>query len=369
MTPRPNAVRIGLFAIGGLGLLVAALLVIFGGRLFAPSERAVMHFSGSVQGLQVGAPVVFRGVRMGSVRSIGVVRDQGQYRIPVVAEIASATITDLDGRRTAGETELTLQGLVAQGLTARLVTRSLLTGQLYVDLDLRPAARAAAAAAASAQPAASAAAAVAAATATRQGGSMIEIPTAPQRLQALQEQVEALDVGRIGSDLAGTLAAARALLSGAEIKQTLSESAQAAAALARLSTTLERRVPPLAAGAQATLSRAGDAASRAGDAAVQAGQTAERVSAAADRIGAAAGRADALLAPGSPVLASVQAAADELGRSAAALRVVTTDDSASVQTLQRAMADVSRSARAVRDLAELLERQPDALLRGKRAAP
>ena len=367
MTPRPNAVRIGLFAIGGLGLLVAALLVIFGGRLFAPSERAVMHFSGSVQGLQVGAPVVFRGVRMGSVRSIGVVRDQGQYRIPVVAEIAPATITDLDGRLTAGETELTLQGLVAQGLTARLVTRSLLTGQLYVDLDLRPAARAAAAAAASAQPAASAAAAVAAAT--RQGGSMIEIPTAPQRLQALQEQVEALDVGRIGSDLAGTLAAARALLSGAEIKQTLSESAQAAAALARLSTTLERRVPPLAAGAQATLSRAGDAASRAGDAAVQAGQTAERVSAAADRIGAAAGRADALLAPGSPVLASVQAAADELGRSAAALRVVTTDDSASVQTLQRAMADVSRSARAVRDLAELLERQPDALLRGKRAAP
>lgn len=367
MTPRPNAVRIGLFAIGGLGLLVAALLVIFGGRLFAPNERAVMHFSGSVQGLQVGAPVVFRGVRMGSVRSIGVVRDQGQYRIPVVAEIAPATITDLDGRLTAGETELTLQGLVAQGLTARLVTRSLLTGQLYVDLDLRPAARAAAAAAASAQPAASAAAAVAAAT--PQGGSMIEIPTAPQRLQALQEQVEALDVGRIGSDLAGTLAAARALLSGSEIKLTLSESAQAAAALARLSTTLERRVPPLAAGAQATLSRAGDAASRAGDAAVQAGQTAERVSAAADRIGAAAGRADALLAPGSPVLASVQAAADELGRSAAALRVVTTDDSASVQTLQRAMADVSRSARAVRDLAELLERQPDALLRGKRAAP
>ena len=71
MTPRPHALRIGLFAIGGLALLVMAVASVFGGRLFADSERAVLHFNGSIYGLQIGAPVVFRGVRMGGVVSIG----------------------------------------------------------------------------------------------------------------------------------------------------------------------------------------------------------------------------------------------------------------------------------------------------------
>ena len=64
MTPRPNAARIGLFAIGALTVLVFAVALVFGGKVFMRSERAVMHFSGSVYGLQVGSPVVFRGVRL-----------------------------------------------------------------------------------------------------------------------------------------------------------------------------------------------------------------------------------------------------------------------------------------------------------------
>ena len=70
-------------------------------------------------------------------------------------------------------------------------------------------------------------------------------------------------------------------------------------------------------------------------------------------------------------MASVQRAADELARSAAALRSATSDDSASVQSVQRAMGDVSRAARSVRELADLIEQQPQSLIRGRNppAAP
>lgn len=82
-------VLIGAFVLGALVLIVAAVLASADGRLFARKDSVVMHFSGSIFGLQVGAPVVFRGVRLGSVTSIGLSYDAGQDRfsIPVVAEL------------------------------------------------------------------------------------------------------------------------------------------------------------------------------------------------------------------------------------------------------------------------------------------
>ena len=340
MTPRPNAARIGLFAIGGLALLVAAVAVVFGGRLFAQTERAVMHFSGSVHGLQVGSPVVFRGVRLGSVKSIGVVHEAGRFVVPVVAELDRDRIRTAQGGSAAGDPALALAALVERGLSAQLATQSLLTGQLYVDLDLRPGGPAVA------QPAA----------------GLVEIPTALTRFQRLQDQLDRVDLTRMTQDLSATLAAARGLVAGPELKRTLAELAQASASIARLTATLDQRAGPLAEIAQATLAQDGQAS-------VRVSTAAGRVTRAADRVGSAAERADALLTPGSPVLASVHKAADELGRSAAALRLATADDSATVQNVQRAMADVSRAARAVRELAELLEQQPQALIRGRTAAP
>jgi paraquat-inducible protein B len=327
MTPRPNAARIGLFAIGGLALLVAAVAVVLGGRLFAQTERAVMHFRGSVYGLQAGSPVVFRGVRLGSVKTIGVVHEGGHFEVPVVAELDRDRIRNLRGDSAADDPAVALSALVEHGLTAQLATQSLLTGQLYIDLDLR---------------------ASAATVAARKRDGMVEIPTSLTRFQSLQDQLDRVDLTRITQDLTATLSAARGLVAGPELKKTLAELAQASASLARLGATLDRRAAPLADAAQATLGQA---------------------SLASARVASAAARADALLTPGSPVLASVQKAADDLGRSAMALREISADDSATVQTLQRALGDVSRAARAVRELADLVEQQPQALIRGRPAAP
>lgn len=354
MTERPNATRIGLFALGGLALLFGAVVLVFGGRLWARSELAVLQFRGSVYGLQVGSPVVFRGVRLGGVRSVGVTYGDGRFAVPVVIELNRAAIRTPDDSQAATDPELALAALVEQGLTGQLATHSLLTGQLYIDLDLRPNDKAGKSSTA----------------ARRHANGLVEIPTAPNRFQSLQDQLDRIDVARMADDLVATLAAARGLLGGPELKQTLTDMAQASAALARLSATLTQRIGPLADTAQATLLQAGRASTQAAAAAENAG---ERVARAADRaaqgVAAAASRADALMAPDSPLLASVQRAADELGRSAAALRSAASDESATVQSVQRAVGDVSRSARAVRDLAEQLAQQPQSLLRGRADPP
>ena len=344
MKLRPQAMRVGLFVLGGLILLVAAVVAVFGARVFAHPERAVMHFGGSVYGLQVGSPVVFRGVRLGLVRSVGVVYDGVRFAVPVVVELDRERIRTVAGASAAADPALALSAMVANGLSGQLATQSLLTGQLYVDLDLRKGGK----------------------PAVRDANGLIEIPTTPTRFQSLTDQLDRVDLSRMTDDLAATLAAARGLVAGPEVKQALADMAQASAALAKLAASLEKKVSPLADAAQGTLAQAGQASTRVGAAADRLG---DKVSSAADRVGAAADRADALLTPGSPVLTTVQRAAEELARSAAALREATADEGATAQSLQRALGDVSRAARAVRDLAAQVEQQPQSLIRGRPATP
>ena len=61
---------VGAFVIGGLALLVAGIVLLGGGRLFSDDVEYVLYFDGSVSGLSIGAPVVFRGVPMGQVTRI-----------------------------------------------------------------------------------------------------------------------------------------------------------------------------------------------------------------------------------------------------------------------------------------------------------
>lgn len=345
---RASALRIGLFTITGLGLLAALAVNLLGSRLFSHNERAVMYFAGSIYGLQVGAPVVFRGVRIGSVGEIGVVADPmvGSFALPVQVDIDRGLIRDPQGRAIGSAPEFSLAALVARGLSAKLAQQSLLTGQLYIDLDLRPGQ------AMSPRP--------------RGPRGMVEIPTvAATTLQAMQAQLAGVDLGQAARDLVVISASVRQLVSGPQLRQTLDALAQTAVSLQRLAATLDRRAGPLADAAQGTLAEARQAMG-------QAGSAAQRIGGAAERIAGAASRVEGLLAPDAPLLASVQRSADELARSAVALRQVLADDATAMQSLQsieQTMKDMSRAARATRELAELLERQPDALIRGRAANP
>jgi paraquat-inducible protein B len=126
---------IGVFVFGGLVLALAAVVLFGNFRLFSPTTRAVVVFQGSISGLSVGAPVTFRGVRVGAVESIILQFDpqtQTAY-IPATIQLEPDRVRVM-GDATAPRT-LDLRALVARGLRAELNTQSFVTGQSQIDLD------------------------------------------------------------------------------------------------------------------------------------------------------------------------------------------------------------------------------------------
>ncbi|MGE4281708.1 MAG: MlaD family protein [Magnetospirillum sp.] len=136
MITRPAAV--GGFILGGVALGVAAILFFGGLRLFSSTSRAVVFFGESLAGLEVGAPVTFQGVRIGSVQSIAIRMnvDEMTARIPVFLEFDSDKVS-WEGVRNGGDV-VDQKRLVAVGLRAQLAMQSLVTGQLRIDLEFRP---------------------------------------------------------------------------------------------------------------------------------------------------------------------------------------------------------------------------------------
>jgi paraquat-inducible protein B len=122
--------------LGALALAVAAILFLGGSQYFAKTTQAVIFFDGSIAGLDVGAPVTFRGVRVGSVKRIALrLSNDGQAKIPVTIELAPGQVT-LDTTPKGGTVDV--EQLVAAGLRAELNQQSFVTGQLRIDLDFRP---------------------------------------------------------------------------------------------------------------------------------------------------------------------------------------------------------------------------------------
>lgn len=102
---------------------------------------AVLNFDQSVRGLSPGAPVDFRGVVVGQVRSIGIdyVRETRSFRLPVVVELYPARMGfKLDDVENQQRARVIVENMIKRGFRAQLRTGNLLTGQLYVALDFFP---------------------------------------------------------------------------------------------------------------------------------------------------------------------------------------------------------------------------------------
>ena len=347
---RGAGLRVGLFTLAGMALLVLATVLV-GGRWFAATESATMRFDSSVYGLQIGAPVVLRGVRVGQVTRIVLAPAGPQgLEMPVTAEFDRALLAGVLGPA-APERGALMPALIRQGLVARLATQSLLTGLLYVDLDLdsaRAAGLAPAPAADTAMPA---------------------IPTERTQLQTLQAQLQALDLQQIGHDLAAVAASTRELLADPQARQALVHTAEAAQALKALAQRLDRELGPLAHAADSTLAESRRALQQLAPAAQQVAAAASQVGGAAAQMGSAAAQVQGLAAAGTPLVADLRQTATELGRSAATLREAAAEDSALRLNADRALQDLARAARSLGELGDLLERHPDALLRGRAVVP
>ena len=192
---RQRSVLIGLFIAGTLLLLGAGMLLMGAGALFEHKQRALIYFERSVSGLQVGAPVSFRGVTVGQVERIAL-QLQGASLTARIAVVIALSDQHL---QVAGATASPyLRELIAQGLSATLQSQSLVTGQSMIELDV-------------ASPGVTTAP-------VREAEGLLLIPTVPSDMEVLKDQLSSLP-------LAQTLQAAQQALQAmtqlsGEISQT-----------------------------------------------------------------------------------------------------------------------------------------------------
>jgi paraquat-inducible protein B len=179
------------------------------GSSFTPSLRFLLLFDQSVRGLSIGAPVEFRGIRIGRVADISFdyIATSGDQRIPVLIEIDPGLLhRDTAERMTDPDPDF-LAEAVGNGLRAALKTGSLLTGALFVDLDYYP---------------------DAAPEALETAGAYLSIPTVSSglaqleaKLSAVLDKIQALPIDEVMEQIAS--AAEESATTIAAARQTLAE--------------------------------------------------------------------------------------------------------------------------------------------------
>ncbi len=143
MPKQPNKKLIGGFLLAG----IAAFAIILGLALGVSLRRDnhvmfVMYFHESIKGLSVGSPVVLSGVEVGKVAKIEIVPNVQTYEFSIPVYVTFNNIKKTIAPFTDGghmDEEEIIDAMVARGLHAQLINQNLLTGQLMIELDVRPA--------------------------------------------------------------------------------------------------------------------------------------------------------------------------------------------------------------------------------------
>src|SRR5208282_3998441 len=276
-------------------------------------------FAGDIDGLRVGAPVKFKGVEIGQVSKIRLRLEQevnqqnGQLRanvrIPVIVELDEEKILSHGSTIDLSDPH-TIPNLIREGLRAQLGSDSFVTGLLYVALDIQPN------------------------TPIQMfappGAPLQEIPAVPNPLEQAQavamrifERLDKVDFNAVFTQMTGMLESIREITNSPGLKQVVNNSEKTreqldhtlAGAQQTLS-TLNGQVPPLSDSIQKTSTSADAAAKQA------------RIT---------LGTVQTTIEPNSPI--NYQA----------------------LQTLQ----DVSAAAHSIKELADYLQRNPSAIVRGR----
>lgn len=127
--------QIGAFVILGSVLLIFIIMAFGHMRLFSSTKEVALVFQNSISGLSVGAPVNFRGVKVGSVKSITLhfdPQDKKAY-IPVIITLEPSQMHVVHDM--PDHTRIKFQEMIDNGLRAGLNLQSLVTGQSDIELD------------------------------------------------------------------------------------------------------------------------------------------------------------------------------------------------------------------------------------------
>jgi ABC-type transporter Mla subunit MlaD len=321
MKKQTKPALIGVFVVGAIALAIGAVIVFGSGRFFTERYKYVAFFEGSVFGLSQGAPVICKGVRVGTVTGIELLGDPEKFtmQIAVFFETEPKRVRSL-GKRQAFDSRKMMKTLIQHGLRAHLEMQSFLTRQMMVVLDFRPE------------------------TPVRLVGidtGYPEIPTIRSPMQELLETVERLPIEEIANSIRNALEGIEQVIHSPEVAESLAALKGTLVATERLVNHADKQLDPLVQSLEGTLR---DTRSLVKNLDAQ---------------------VDPLVSNMGQTLEAARLAIVEAQGAIASIESNTREDSPLVYQLTVALAELSAASRSLRLLAEYLEQHPEALLRGK----
>ncbi|MEJ2729293.1 MAG: MlaD family protein [Deltaproteobacteria bacterium] len=333
MSKPANKTMIGAFVLIAVVLAVAAIVVLGSGKFFKQTTPWLAFFEGSVKGLNVGSPVMFRGVKVGEVTDIIVTINIAKLSvlIPVIFETDSKKFKDVGDRIVTSDEQLH-KALIKKGLRAQLQIQSLVTGQLMIDLDFYPNTPAKLVG-------------IDKIKTLTDAKSWWEIPTIPTPMQELEKAISQLDIKELAEDIKRAMDGLAKLASSPDLHESIGIFKQTLTDTQKLASNLNSKIEPLANSIEQTLAEA-----RAGI-----GDVRKLVN-----------------EQGPPLAANIEKAAeaatnalDRANKTLKSMEIVANEGSQLRFEVSAALEEVAAAARSVRILADFIEQHPDALIRGR----
>jgi len=352
MSKQANKTLIGIFVVAAVFMLVAAVLIFGSGKFFQEKHEYVAYFDGSVKGLRVGAPVVFRGVRIGEVQDIALhyYQQELEFKIPVIVTLYPEKIIGMGLELSPQEEEKSWKKLLDDGLRATLEMQSIVTGQLLISLDFHK----------------DAPLTLQGLKDLKLGPDVKEIPTIKSGLQALGKKIEQLPLDEIAANLQSSLRGINDFVNSPDFGKSLQYIKQTTRDARDLVAKLNEKADPLIARLDQTLLDAQKLLRDVDNQVVplttslkgtsdDAGKLLRNVN---KRIGPLQADLNKTTAQLRSALASAESAINEID-------TMVDDESDLRYYIDIFLREITLAARSVRALADYLERNPDALLRGK----
>ncbi|HWV14268.1 MAG TPA: MlaD family protein [Cellvibrio sp.] len=321
-----SSFTIGAFIVGAIALSFAALIFFSGGQLFTKKERVVMYFLGSVQGLQIGAPIKLKGVVLGEVTDIQLDFQSDRKIITAPETIITAVTAELVMQRinqkSLNENDF-FDSAIANGLRAQLNFQSLLTGLLYVELDFHRDV-----------------------PVTLYGlqSRYRELPTMPMSFEELAKSLQEMNLKGFVSNLDHLTVEISKVVDSGVIQQALSDVGRAAISIENTSSNINTKVNLLSKNLDNTRVEMDKLI----------GQLNQQTPQVADSL--------------KQSMADFRSSMQQFNNASNTINGVFSEDAELVYQLNKTLEDISRSARAFHNLSEVLEQQPESILRGKNTA-
>jgi paraquat-inducible protein B len=335
---------IGAFVLGALALICGGIVILGSGALFRDVTDVVMFFDGSVGGLQVGAPVTFRGVAVGEVNRIQIVYEPAkqEFRIPVAAKLYPDRVISL----AVSPRPAKLKDLIDMGLRAQLHMQSFITGQLSILLDFFPD-----------EPAV-----LVGVSKAGFGARVREIPTVPTPIQKIQKSIQEIPLDEVVRDVRDTLNSIRDLLASPALPEILANLKQVSQNIVVLSNSVDARLDDVGSQMNLALKELRTLAASANEQIKHLGPAIGDARAMLQNVNR---RVDPLAAEISATTSELRTTIKQSEKAIANIGSMTADNAELRYHLELFLTEISSTARSLRTLTDYLDRYPDSLWRGK----